>query len=92
MSQQGEVFVCGYGFGGRLGTNDEKAVIPPTLITFKNCESKCISVAAAADHTLFVMEDGKVIFYTVQETEFKNFVKVFKIIKLSLYCRFLAVE
>ncbi|XP_022089803.1 inhibitor of Bruton tyrosine kinase-like [Acanthaster planci] len=59
LTHQGAVYTCGHGQGGRLGHGNEEVCLRPhpvTTLTGKVCEF----VAAARDHTLFLMEDGTV--------------------------------
>jgi alpha-tubulin suppressor-like RCC1 family protein len=55
----GKVFTCGHGHGGRLGHGDEQShVIPYQIKTL--CSVKCVGVAAARDHTVFLSDGGEV--------------------------------
>ncbi|XP_038047379.1 inhibitor of Bruton tyrosine kinase-like [Patiria miniata] len=59
LTRQGMVFTCGHGQGGRLGHGNEEVCLRPhpvAALAGKVCEF----VAAARDHTMFLMEDGTV--------------------------------
>ena len=57
MTTDYEVFVYGFGVGGRLGLGHELTVLTPTLLT--GYSGKPNLVAAGPDHTLLVTSDGK---------------------------------
>ena len=55
LSHQGTVYTCGHGQGGRLGLSSEEASLVPRCVEGLG-ESSCVMVAAARDHTMFLME------------------------------------
>lgn len=57
LSQQGQVYTCGHGRGGRLGHGDEQTCLVPRLVEGLSGHS-CSQVAAAKDHTVVLTEDG----------------------------------
>jgi alpha-tubulin suppressor-like RCC1 family protein len=59
LTQAGEVYTCGSGRGGKLGLNHELSVLTPELIQFQTA-SKCMKIATGVDHTIFLLENGKV--------------------------------
>ncbi|EDO32084.1 predicted protein, partial [Nematostella vectensis] len=59
LTGDGKVLTCGHGRGGRLGHGDEKTQLAPCMLSGIG-DDKCISIAAAQDHTLLVMESGVV--------------------------------
>lgn len=59
LSQLGELFVCGSGRLGILGNGYDKSVLQPEPLNIRST-AKCVSIAAGANHTLFLMENGRV--------------------------------
>ena len=59
LSQDGRLFTCGHGQGGRLGHNDEETSLRATEIT-SIAGIKIIQVAAARDHTVLLTDKGVV--------------------------------
>ena len=60
VTQSGQVYTCGHGQGGRLGHGlaEASVVIPSRIHTLD--KQVCVQVAAAADHSLFLMDSGTV--------------------------------
>ncbi|XP_063954638.1 inhibitor of Bruton tyrosine kinase-like [Lytechinus pictus] len=59
LTHQGRVLVCGHGQGGRLGLGDEATCLRPQLL--KSLGARCKMVAAARDHSVFLMDSGNVM-------------------------------
>ncbi|XP_078068592.1 inhibitor of Bruton tyrosine kinase isoform X2 [Mustelus asterias] len=59
LSQQGQVYTCGHGQGGRLGHGDEQTYLVPRMVEGL-ANHRCSQVAAAKDHTIVLTEDGSV--------------------------------
>ncbi|XP_072018239.1 LOW QUALITY PROTEIN: inhibitor of Bruton tyrosine kinase-like [Amphiura filiformis] len=59
LSHQGSVYTCGHGQGGRLGLGMEEAALVPRCVEGLG-DSVCIQIAAARDHTMFLMENGTI--------------------------------
>ncbi|KAJ8290893.1 hypothetical protein GJAV_G00018920 [Gymnothorax javanicus] len=57
LSQNGRVFTCGHGQGGRLGHGDEQTYMVPRMVESLH---HCSQVAAAKDHTVVLTEEGYV--------------------------------
>ncbi|KAJ8026856.1 Inhibitor of Bruton tyrosine kinase [Holothuria leucospilota] len=58
LTSTGKVLTCGHGQGGRLGHGNEQTCMLPKVIS--GLVTSCEFVATARDHTLFLMEDGRV--------------------------------
>ncbi|ELT94596.1 hypothetical protein CAPTEDRAFT_128118, partial [Capitella teleta] len=59
LSTAGHVYTCGHGRGGRLGHGNEQTILAPKLIEAVKQE-ECILVSASNDHTVMLMQSGKV--------------------------------
>ncbi|XP_071800881.1 inhibitor of Bruton tyrosine kinase-like [Asterias amurensis] len=59
LSQCGRVYTCGLGQGGRLGHNNEEVCLKPHPVNAME-KKVCETVAAARDHTMFLLDDGTV--------------------------------
>ncbi|XP_062502880.1 inhibitor of Bruton tyrosine kinase-like isoform X3 [Corticium candelabrum] len=59
LATDGRVFTCGHGHGGRLGHGDEQSHVVPKQIEFLK-SVKCVCIAAARDHTVFLSDGGEV--------------------------------
>ncbi|XP_067841019.1 inhibitor of Bruton tyrosine kinase isoform X1 [Heptranchias perlo] len=59
LSQNGQVYTCGHGQGGRLGHGDEQTYLVPRMVEGL-ANHRCSRVAAAKDHTIVLTEDGSV--------------------------------
>eukprot|EP00794_Sanderia_malayensis_P000400 gene400-1034_t len=59
LCEDGSVFTCGHGRGGRLGHRDEISILSPTRIKALS-GTFCTSIAAANDHTLVLDQMGQV--------------------------------
>ncbi|KAM9723342.1 inhibitor of Bruton tyrosine kinase [Menidia menidia] len=59
LSQNGQVFTCGHGQGGRLGHGDEQTYLVPRMVEGL-MSYHCSMVAAAKDHTVVLTEEGYV--------------------------------
>ncbi|KAJ8314789.1 hypothetical protein KUTeg_006939 [Tegillarca granosa] len=57
LSQNGQVYTCGHGHGGRLGHHDEHTCLVPKLVQ-GIANEVCIQIAASRDHTVLLMEGG----------------------------------
>jgi alpha-tubulin suppressor-like RCC1 family protein len=58
-TDEGELFACGKGEFGRLGTGKEESRIEPTLVDF-NADIKVRSASAGGSHSLAIGSDGNV--------------------------------
>ncbi|CAF0741171.1 unnamed protein product [Adineta steineri] len=63
LSENGSVYSCGYGVGGRLGHDNEEPVLSPKQImvmeTIKDTEQdRCIDIAITRDCSYFLTEKG----------------------------------
>ena len=52
------LFVCGFGKGGRLGVGHEETVLQPVQVI--SLPGKVVEVAVGPDHTVVVMNNGRV--------------------------------
>lgn len=59
LSHGGQVYTCGHGHGGRLGHGDEHTCLVPRQVETLKSEV-CKHIAAARDHTLFLVDSGLV--------------------------------
>ncbi|KAH3735613.1 hypothetical protein DPMN_042148 [Dreissena polymorpha] len=59
LSQDGQVYTCGHGLGGRLGHQTEETCLVPKLVEGLKSE-ECTAVAASRDHTVFLTKSGTV--------------------------------
>lgn len=60
LTSRGMVYTCGHGLGGRLGLNSEETILSVTQVgAVRN--GRCVDVATGQDHTVFLMEDGRVL-------------------------------
>lgn len=63
VSNDGRVFSCGHGQGGRLGLGTENTVLEPHQLKFNAINTPsfvCKDVAIGRDHSLFLSENGQV--------------------------------
>ncbi|XP_064460638.1 inhibitor of Bruton tyrosine kinase-like [Ornithodoros turicata] len=60
LTNTGGVYTCGHGLGGRLGLNCEETVLTVTQVPAVR-SSRCLDVATGQDHTVFLMEDGRIL-------------------------------
>lgn len=63
LSENGSVYSCGFGVGGRLGHDNEESVLIPkqisTMETIKETEQdRCIDIAVTRDCSYFLTEKG----------------------------------
>ncbi|XP_028412320.1 inhibitor of Bruton tyrosine kinase-like [Dendronephthya gigantea] len=57
LAENGSVWTCGHGLGGRLGHADEKTILVPTRIKALSSQI-CTSIAAGQDHSVVLCENG----------------------------------
>ena len=55
LTSCGAVLTCGHGRGGRLGHGNEASLVVPRVIEALTHE-RCISIAAARNHTVFLTQ------------------------------------
>ncbi|XP_068698933.1 inhibitor of Bruton tyrosine kinase-like isoform X2 [Montipora foliosa] len=67
LSDDGRVFTCGHGRGGRLGHGDEDTILEPKQVMGLD-DLKCVAIAAAQDHTVVVTEDGSVYTFGLNDS------------------------
>jgi alpha-tubulin suppressor-like RCC1 family protein len=60
LSLLGEVYVCGWGLRGRLGTGDEDDRLSPVKINFPPGIALIKDISNSDDHTVFLSEKGEV--------------------------------
>ena len=60
LTADGLAFVCGRGFDGQLGVGNKEDRVVPTLVRGELEGRKVLQVAAGANHTMCVTEDGSV--------------------------------
>ena len=63
LTTDGLVYVCGYGVGGRLGIGDTEITVVPTLVRGELEGRKVLQVAAGANYTMCMTEDGSVFVF-----------------------------
>ncbi|KAL6488863.1 hypothetical protein MHYP_G00026040 [Metynnis hypsauchen] len=59
LSQNGKVYTCGHGQGGRLGHGDEQTYLVPHMVEGL-LSHHCSQIAAARDHTIVLTNEGYV--------------------------------
>jgi alpha-tubulin suppressor-like RCC1 family protein len=68
VTQDGRVFSCGHGQGGRLGLSSEVAALTPRAVCMQNAGRhspdgpavSCTMASVGRDHTVLLMENGTV--------------------------------
>ncbi|XP_025096853.1 inhibitor of Bruton tyrosine kinase-like isoform X2 [Pomacea canaliculata] len=55
LTQEGQIYTCGHGQGGRLGHGDERTCVTPRMVLGLQ-NDVCIAIAAARDHTVFLTD------------------------------------
>lgn len=64
VAEDGRVFSCGHGQGGRLGLNTKHAVLTPQVVEFEANGHpnpvECVQASIAQDHSVFLTESGHV--------------------------------
>jgi len=66
LTEQGKVFTCGHGPGGRLGHGNEETILQPKRVEALSCYH-CVSVAASNHHTLVLTEMGEVFTFGLND-------------------------
>lgn len=59
LTEEGNVFACGVGQGGRLGLDPEGTFLIPQRIPTFGSQKCCISIASGRDHSVFLCETGE---------------------------------
>ncbi|CAG0912732.1 unnamed protein product [Notodromas monacha] len=60
LDSNGKVYACGHGNGGRLGLNSNQPQLEPRQVSVHH-DSSVVMVAAAANHSAFLLENGIVL-------------------------------
>jgi alpha-tubulin suppressor-like RCC1 family protein len=60
LTEKGEVYACGWGLYGRLGTGGEEDRLTPVKITFPVGTDPIKEISAGGDYTMFLTEKGEV--------------------------------
>lgn len=62
LSEDGRVWSCGHGQGGRLGLGSESSVVSPKKLVFEKDKDKMgvAMISTSQDHSIFLMISGSV--------------------------------
>ena len=59
LTQNGAVYTCGHGRGGRLGHSHNESMLTPKIVK-SLMEHKVTSISLGIDHSLFLTSSGQV--------------------------------
>ena len=77
LTQNGAVYTCGHGRGGRLGHSHNESMLTPKIVK-SLMEHKVTSISLGIDHSLFLTSSGQVRGHTL-----------ITLLNLADFCRFL---